>query len=327
MLLKKSRCLVLAMVLILIVVSCNVFAAGKKPIKLVFGHVFATDHYYHKAVLEFKRLVEKNSKGQMLVDVFPASQLGGQKELMQATQSGAQHFWLDSLGALVTTYPKLGTFQLPYLVHEKKHYENVLKKGMSLLDEKELVAKTSVSIVALWARPPRYLATNFPVNKLKDIKGLKIRVPENPVYVAFWKALGTVPTPIPIADVYTALATGTIGAFENCLSDICSFKLYEPVKYFAYTSHMQEVMAIYINAKTWGSLTPAQKKILTDAGNKSGAMAKKDVDNGEKGYWDLLKKNGKIVTHPDLAPFIERAKTTWGQFGDPELIKKVQALK
>jgi tripartite ATP-independent transporter DctP family solute receptor len=326
MMFKKFRCLVLVMVLSLVFVSCNTFAAKKEPIKLVFGHIFAADHYYHKAILKFKDLVEKNSKGQILIDVFPASQLGSLKEITQATQSGAQHFFLDSLGGLATSYPKLGTFQLSYIVRDEKHYEKILSKGRSLFNEKELKANTGLSIVALWARAPRYLTTKFPVNKLEDIKGIKMRVPENPVMVAFWKALGTVPTAIPIADVYTALATGTIDALENCLSDICTFKLYEQTKYFAYTAHMHEVFAIYINAKTWDSLTSAQKKILIDAGNKSGAMAKQAVDNGEKGYWDFLRKNGKIVTHPDLAPFIERAKTTWGKFGDPELIKKIQAL-
>jgi tripartite ATP-independent transporter DctP family solute receptor len=327
MMLKKFRYLALVMALTLVFVSCNTFAAKKKPIKLIFGHHFPVDHYYSKAVLNFKAMVEKNSKGQILVDVFPASQLGSLKEMTQATQSGAQHMFLESLGGLATSYPKLGTFQLPYLVRNERHYAKLLSKGMSLFDEKELTNNTSLSIVALWARSPRYLTTKFPVNKLKDIKGLKIRVPEHPTFLAFWKALGTVPTPIPISDVYTALATGTIDALENCLSDICTFKLYEQTKYFAYTAHMHEVLAIYINAKTWRSLTSAQKKILTAAGSKTSKMVLDAVNNGEKEYWDFLREKGKKVTYPALAPFRERAKTIWGQFGDPALIKKVQALK
>jgi tripartite ATP-independent transporter DctP family solute receptor len=327
MMLKKFRCLALVLALTLVFVSCTTFAANKKPIKLVYGHVFAADHYYQKACLDFKQLVEKNSKGQIVVDVFPASQLGSLKEMCQATQTGAQQMFLESLGGLATSYQKLGTFQLPYLVRDEQHYAKLLSKGMSLFDEKELVTNTGLNIVALWARSPRYLTTNFPVNKLEDIKGLKIRVPEHPTFLAFWKALGTVPTPIPISDVYTALATGTIGALENCLSDICTFKLYEQTKYFAYTAHMHEIMALYINAKTWNSLTLTQKKILTNAGSKVSKTVLEAVNNSEKTYWDFLRKEGKKVTYPDLAPFAERARTIWGQYGDAELIKKVQAIK
>jgi tripartite ATP-independent transporter DctP family solute receptor len=324
--LRKFRCLVLAMVLILVLVSCTTFAAAK-PIKLVFGHHFPTDHYYHKAALEFKAVVEKKSKGQILVEVFPASQLGSLKEMTQATQSGAQHFFIDSPGGLATSYPKLATFDLPYLVRDERHYEKLLSKGISLLDEKDLLAKTGLVMVGFLARAPRHTATQIPINKLKDIKGLKLRVPEAPMFVAIWRAFGAITTPIPIADVYTALATGTVVGLENCLSDFYSFKLYEQLKCFAYTAHMHQVTAIFINGKTWTNLTSAQKKILLNASRKSGAVAKQAVDNEEKGYWDFFRKEGKIVTYPDLAPFRERTKPLWSQFGDPELIKKIQAIK
>jgi tripartite ATP-independent transporter DctP family solute receptor len=324
--LKKFRCLALAMALILVVVSGTTFAA-KKPIKLIFGHVFATDHYNAKACLHFKKLVEKNSKGQILIDVFPAHQLGDLREQYQATRSDAQQMFLDSLGGLSPFYPKFGTFLLPYLVQDKQHYLKLLSKARSIIDEKDMVDKTGMSIVTCWARAPRQLMTNFPVNKLDDVKGLKIRVPEHPIYLGFWKALGAIPTPIPIGDLYTALATGVVDALENCLSDIWSFKLYEQQKYLAITTHMWEVCALYINNKTWRSLTNAQKKILTEAGNKCGAEVLKAVINGDKEYTDKMVQKGIKVTYPDVTSFAERAKTIWGQFGDAELIKKVQAIK
>jgi tripartite ATP-independent transporter DctP family solute receptor len=327
MMLKKFRCLVLAMVLILVVVSSTTFAAKKKPIKLILGHVFATDHYNAQACLDFKKLVEKNSKGQIIIDVFPAHQLGDLREMYLATQSGSQQMFLDSLGGLSPYYPKFGTFLLPYLVQDKQHYFKLLKKARSIIDEKDMAQKTGMSIVSCWARAPRQLMTNFPVNKLNDIKGLKIRVPEHPIYLAFWKALGAIPTPIPIGDLYTALATGTVDALENCLSDIWTFKLYEQQKYLAFTTHMWEVCALYINNKTWSSFTSAQKKILTDAANKCGDKVLEAVINGDKEYTDKMIQKGIKVTYPVVAPFAEKARTIWGQFGDAELIKKIQKLK
>jgi tripartite ATP-independent transporter DctP family solute receptor len=326
MMLKKSRCLVLAMVLILVLVSCTTFAATK-PVKLIFGHVFQADHYYNKAILEFKGLVEKNSKGKLLVDVFPASQLGSIVEQFQAIRTGAQQMFIDGAGGLATSYPKFATFQLPYLLRDQQHYIKLLTKGMSVIDQKELTAKTGMNIIAFWPRAARQLTTNFPVNKVEDIKGLKIRVPEHPVYLTFWKTLGAIPTAVPAADMYTALATGTVDAQENPLDTIYSFKIYEVQKYIAFTAHMREVFAVYINNKTWNSLSSAQKKILTDAARKSGDMVMKAVLDGDQEYYEKMLQKGIKFTNPDVTAFREKAKTMWGQFGDRELIKKIEAIK
>jgi tripartite ATP-independent transporter DctP family solute receptor len=326
MMLKKFRCLVLVMALVLVVVSSSTFAA-KKPVKLVYGHVFAAEHFFCKSDLYFKKLVEKNSKGKILVDYFPASQLGTEQEQLQATKSNAQQMFIASLGNLTQYWPKMSTFNLPYIYRDEAHHIKVANNLYSLIDPDEFAAKTSMRILYVRIRAPRHLTTKFPVNKLEDIKGLKIRVPENPVLKAIWKALGTIPTVIPGADVYTALATGTVDAQENPFDYTYTMKFYEIVKYCALTAHMRDITLTVINNKCWNGLTARQKKIVQNAAKKASEMGMKDVKEDEEKNYNLLVKAGMKFTKPDLAPFREKAKTMWSQFGDPKLIKKIEAVK
>jgi tripartite ATP-independent transporter DctP family solute receptor len=326
MMLKKFRCLVLAMVLILVFVSCTTFAAVK-PVKLVYGSVFEGDGCYGKGDAYFKELVEKNSKGKILVELYPLCQLGSIAEMCQAVKSGAQQMVTSAISEFAPLWSKLGTFDLPYIYRDQEHMEKVASRFSSLIDLKAMAEKSGVRIIGVRIRPSRQLTTKFPVNKFEDIKGLKIRVPQSPLSVALWKALGTIPTVLPGNDVYTALATGTIDAQENPFESIYMSKFYEQVKYCALTAHKSELVVVVVNNKLWKSLKTAQRKIIQDALDKSNELANKlALDNNEK-YYQLLIKAGMKFTKPDLVPFREKAKTIWGQFGDANVIKKIQAVK
>jgi tripartite ATP-independent transporter DctP family solute receptor len=267
MMLKKCRCLVLAMVLILVAVSCTAFAAAK-PIKLIFGAPYAADHYDSKYDLMFKDLVEKKSKGQIVIDFYPAQQLGTIPEELQAVKTGAQQMFATSPGCICTYLPKMATFDLPYIYRDQAHHIKVAKKFTSLIDQKEFVAKLGARVLGYYIDPPRQLTTKFPVKKIEDIKGVKIRLPEHPTSLALWKALGAIPIVLPLTDVYTALATGTVDAQENPFVYIQTMKFYEVQKYVALTAHKREIGFIIINNNCWNSLTKAQQKILTDAANR-----------------------------------------------------------
>jgi tripartite ATP-independent transporter DctP family solute receptor len=324
--LKKFRYLALVMALILVAVSSTTFAA-KKPIKLIYGHVYSASDFLYKGDLYFKKLVEKNSKGEILIDVFPQGQLGSQVEMLQATRSGAQQMFLASVGALQTLWPKLAVFDFYYLFRDQEHYLKVLNSIPSLIDQNQLASKTGMRILNARPHTPRHLTTNFPVNNLKDIKGIKMRSPESVTSLAFWKALGTVPTVIPFADTYTALATGTVVAQENPLSSIYSMKFYEVQKYCALTAHQREVVGMFINNKLWKKLTKKQRKIMTNAAAKCVQKGIKDAQADEDKYYKILVKEGMKFTKPNLAPFQESVKPVWEKFGDQELIDKIQAVK
>jgi tripartite ATP-independent transporter DctP family solute receptor len=324
MMLKKLRCLALVLALVLVFVSCTTFAAVK-PVKLIYGTYFPIDHFYVKTDRFFKQLVEKNSKGQISIDYFPVSQLGSGPEMLQAIKSGAQQLFCGGLPA--DYYPALYTFELPYIYRDETHLKKVGKRLTSIIDTDKFVAKTGSRILGVRLTSPRHLVTKFPVMKLADIKGLKIRVPGNPLSLATWKAFGAIPTTIPGSDTYTALATGTIDAAENPFADIYAWKYQELLKYCALTGHVRSIYAMIINNNCWNSLTAAQRKILKNAAAKSDKYCERLRKKDEKKYKGLLAKEGMKFTAPDTLPFRKKAKTAWGQVGDEELIKKIEAIK
>jgi TRAP-type C4-dicarboxylate transport system substrate-binding protein len=327
MMLKKFRCLVLAMVLILVFVSCTTFAANK-PIKVIFGHNYAIEHYYNKGVLEFKKMVEKNSNGQILVSIFPGAQLGGPGEMLQATRNGAQHMTISNMGGFISgLLPKLATFEMPGLITDYARMTKIMDKFNSLIDPDEMVAKTGVRTIGFFSRAMSRIYTKFPVKKIEDIKGLKIRAAEIPVAVAAFKAIGTVPTVVSNADVYTALATGTVNALLTDTPNFYAYKFYEQLKYCALINYQCGFSIMIINNNFWNGLTASQKKIVQEAAIKCTKFVKTATMAEDKRCQKLLTKAGVKLTKPDSSPFINKVKTIWSQFGDAELLKKLEAIK
>jgi tripartite ATP-independent transporter DctP family solute receptor len=302
MMLKKSRCLVLAMALVLAFVSCTTFAA-KKPLTVIYGSVFGNMDNYMKGDLYFKKLVEKKSKGQILVQHYPQSQLGSPTEMYQATRTGAQHIVSTAIGEAVPFYAKLGTFDLPYLYRDRNHCLKVSEKFSSLIDPEKMASECGLRILSIRIRAPRQLTSKFPVNKLEDIKGMKIRIPQQPTSMALWEALGASPTVIPSSEKVTALATGVVVAQENPFDSNYIDKIYEYTKYCAETEHKTELVPVIINDNWWKSLTASQKKIITNAMDQSTKMVNKLVLKSEQDYKKSSEKVGMIFTHPDLTPF------------------------
>jgi tripartite ATP-independent transporter DctP family solute receptor len=326
MMLKKFRCLVLALVLILVVVSCTAFAEAK-PIKLVLGHVFDKGFFFTKGDLLFKELVEKNSNGQITVEIYPGSQLGPIPEMLQAVGAGSQQMSIASGTYLCTYWPKLGTFDLPYLYRDQDHFTKVARNYTSLIDQDEMAAKTGMRILGYRERAWRQLNTKFPVKKIQDLRGKKIRVNQSPISVALWKAFGAIPVVVPGGEIYTALATGTVDGQDNLFDGVWTSKFYEQAKYCAYTSHSQELLLVAISEKFWKSLTKEQQKIIQDAVDKSDALINKLAVDMQEEYYQSLVKVGVKFTKPALKPFREKARAVLEEFGDAELIKKIQAIK
>jgi tripartite ATP-independent transporter DctP family solute receptor len=324
--LKKFRCLALAMTLVLVFVSCTTFAADK-PVKLIFGSLYNIDNFLCKSDQYFKSVVEKNSQGNIIIDYFPGAQLGSASEMHEATRANAQQLDITSPADCERFWSKLGSFELPYLFRDEAHQLKVAQNFNSVINPDEMAAKTGLRILSVRIRAPRHVTTKFSIKKLEDLKGIKMRSPQSPLYMALFKAWGTVPTVIPASEMYTALATGVVDAQENPFDSIYTRKTYEQTKYCALTGHLRTYVFLVINEKCWQGLTTRQKKILTDAANKSAKMGIKDCKEDEKKLYNLLVKAGMKFTKPDLTAFREKAKPIWDQYGDQDLIKKIEAIK
>src|SRR6185295_13509907 len=176
----------------------------------------------------------------------------------------------------------------------------------------------------------RHMTSNKPINKPEDMKGLKLRVPDAPLFVMFPRAVGANPTPIAFAEVYLALQNGTVDAQENPLPTIDAKKFYEVQKYIMLTGHITESLVTIVAGDTWKKLAPADQKIFADVLWEASTRAGNEIYEAENKLVTDFEKRGKTVVKVDRGPFIQavqKAVTAPDAPWPKDLYDRVQAIK
>jgi TRAP-type transport system periplasmic protein len=256
---------------------------------------------------KFADLANAKTNGDVTIKVFHSSQLGTTVQMVEAVRMGAQDIIVEQL----TWYQEMdGMTALRYFALPAGFRSaDQAKKFMNSARGKELaeILRTKHNmrwLDATWDRPDRHVISRRPIRELKDLKGLKIRVPEQELWVGAWKAQGTNPTPIAWPEVYTALQQGVVDAMECPRSSIYNGKMQEHAKYLTLTHHSLALVAVTMNEKKFQSLTPAQQKALMDAVKEAGLIQNKLHADDDEGMNEKFKKDGTtIIEIKDLAAF------------------------
>ncbi|MEZ2740789.1 TRAP transporter substrate-binding protein [Comamonas jiangduensis] len=297
-------------------------AAAPKEVKL--GYALAVNSHYGAAAKAWADSAEKATGGAFTVKHFPSSALGGERELIEGLQLGTVEAAIVSTGALSNFVSDVGVVDIPFLFRDTKHARAVLdgKFGQDLLGK----FKQRGLIALAWGEQGfRHLTNNkLAVKSVADLKGLKIRVTENPVHITAFRTLGAAPTPMSWPEVISALQQGTIDGQENPISVLTSSKLWEVQKHLTLTSHVYAPVVLVMSPTFWGGLTDAQKAAFTE-GAKAGAQASRAfVDDVEAKGVELAKSHGmQVVEKVDSAAFRTALEPAYKQyakkFGQPTL--------
>jgi len=276
--------------------------------------------------LKFKDIVETQSKGQLRVEVYYGAQLGGDRDAIEGVRLGTIQMTTAGAGIFANFEPKMGITALPYLFDS---LEEAWAFNDSVLNTKvgELLLKQNMRVLANWENGFRSLTNSVkPIESVNDLKGLKIRTPENPVILATLRALGANASPLPWAEVYMALQQGIFDGQENPIHIIFDQKIYEVQKHLALTRHIYEPMPVVINEKFWAGLTPDEKAIIKDAAIQTQTFNRRFIKTQTEQMLEKMKEEGVLVTSPDLAGFREATASVYSEFVDvfgEELINDV----
>jgi len=304
-------------------------AASKAHTRLRLG-TFTHNEYINTTVARrFASIVDEKSNGGILVEVFPAAQLGGEKDLAEGVRLGTLDICMNS-GVLGQWVPKWGITDLPFLY---KDYEHAVKaiQGPILDTLHPLINAAGFRVLGIGSNFPRLTYARRPIRSLADFKGLKIRVPEVPVFVETFKALGATPTPIPAPEIYSALQTGIVDAQEGAPDWFYSLRSYEVVKFLIMTSHIMNGEMMLMSEARWKKLPGEVQKVVKDSGDEAYkwyvAERKKQ---GEEGI-DKLIATGmtqiKDINREEMARAVEPLHEKFGkEKGVDDIIKKVKAL-
>jgi tripartite ATP-independent transporter DctP family solute receptor len=294
-------------------------ADAKTVLKL--GNVQAPGMPVQAGLKKFADIVNERTKGEVVVEIYPAAQLGSEQEILEGVSLGTIHMFEGSAGSLGRFLPKLDALSCPFLWKSEESMVKTVRGPIGEELTKELLKTRGMRMLDLgWIFGVRHLTTaKTPVKEPADAKGLKVRVQPDAIYLATVKAMGASPTPIAANEVYTALQTGVVDGQENPISNIWHRKLYEVQKFLIRTGHITQNQVIVINESAYQALSPANRKILTEAAIEAGTYQNGIVDQSDRQDLESLKKAGMTVIDPDVAKFREAAKNVCR---DPALDKK-----
>ena len=288
---------------------------------LRLGHTLDTTHPVHKAMVILGELLDKKSNGKLKVNIYPSSQLGGERESLELLQIGSLDITKVSAAVLENFIPEYKVFSIPYIFRDKAHTFSVFDSeiGSNLLLKGEKYRLRGLTFYDAGSRS-FYMKEN-PINTPQDLVGKKIRVQKSNMAVAMVNDLGGSPTPISWGELYTALQQGVVDGAENNPPSFFTSKHYEVCKYYSLDEHTSVPDVLLIGLDTWNRLNEQERAWLKEAVDESTIEQRKLWATSETESLAAVKKAGVQIVYPDKKQFEEQTE------GILELFKDNQEMK
>ena len=324
-------------VLVLAVGTVGIFAAGNqeasttaKPLVLRWATVVGPNTPLVDTMADVSRMVKERSKGLIDLQVYHSGQLGSQDAMGLELQQGQIDMAMIAPTWLGTFYKPVGILDAPYIYRNLDHMDKVLNGPIG----RELYAaseqKSGIKVLDSWYYGTRQVTSNKLAMNQAEFSGIKMRVPNSPMFFEAANSLGAKPTPIAFGELYLALKTGSVDAQENPLPTIDGSKFYEVQKFLIITDHMVNSIIPVVNAQTWSRIPAAQQQIILDALVEGRKLNNDRTVKAENELIGKFKAAGMEVYKPDTTPFRQQANEIYkkyvGDWGQGTL-EKIQAVQ
>ena len=307
---KKFAALLLAVLMIAVATTASA------AVTIMIGYENNPGEPIDLACNEWKRLVEEKSNGEMIVEIFPSSQLGSKDNIIDQAMAGDCVITLAN-GAFFQDrgVKDFGVVFAPYLFESWEQIDKLAASDWFAQKKAEL-SDLGLTILTGWHYGARDTMTIKKVVTAADIKGMKIRVPNNSLQVKGTAATGAVPTPMSLGEVYTALQQGTIDGLENPLTVLYNGAYQEVCKYLILDHHILDYTCWVCGTDFFNTLTPEQQQILVEAGNEAGAYNNQMLEETTNKALEDLKAAGVEVVDFDRDSFVAACESF---YEDPEI--------
>ena len=283
--------------------------------EMTMGNVNPPKHGTSLAAQQFVDKLAELSGGKLKVVHHHSGVLGGEREVAQQIQLGTVDFGPITTAPLSTLVPEMSVFQLPYIFRDYDHVFKALDGGDTLQKYYDAVLdRRGLKLVGFIAAGYRGIYGHNPINGLADVKGKKVRVQEDKILVATFKALGMISTPIAFPEVATALQTKVIDFAEGGVNTFYHNKFYDIVKYVADVRHTHQATALIMAKASWGKQDAAGQKAIVDAWAHARAFNRKFILDEDKTIQDQVREKGVTITKPDAAPFRQATQSVYEEF-------------
>lgn len=270
---------------------------------LRLGHSLDQQHPVHQAMVHMQTRLASLSQGTMALLIYPGSQLGNERELIELLQIGSLAMTKVSASPLESFVPEMKLFNVPYLFQDRAHLERVLDSdiGQDLLRAPSKAGLRGLAYYDAGARS--FYTTERPVRHPGDLDGLKIRVQESATAMNMVSALGGAPTPIAWGELYTALQQGVVDGAENNPPSFHLSGHYEVSKYFTLDEHTSVPDILLISEFVWQGLTETQQGWVIQAAQESAILQRTLWGEATEAALNAVAEAGVEIIYPDKKPF------------------------
>jgi len=304
----KIRKVVLISVISIIGLAVFSLPIWAKKITIRMASAYPPGHLCVKAGEKFAELVEQQSEGEIVVKIFSGGAMGGERENIEMLKQGTIEMVTSGLMPLHMLAVEYSFFDAPYIFPDYEQWERAWASPIGN-KAKEILLNNNIQILGHYLRGFRETTANKPIYTPEDLKGVKMRIPQDPTWLKIWSRLGAVCTAVPLTELYSSLQTGVCEASEGPFPQIYSYKLQEVQKYLILTHHLPSVGLIEINKSFLNSLDKHYQKIILEAGKEAARYV--DEELTEKVNAELiikLQKEGMTVVIPDADAFKNKAE-------------------
>ena len=282
-------------------------SAMAQDMTLKLGHPANEDNIWHKASMKFAEEVEALTEGRIAVEVYPNETLGKEMDVINGMQLGTADMTIT--GESLQNYaPMAALLAIPYGYETLEDMDAVAGGELGEKIEQQIIEKVGIRPIAYFARGPRNLTTNRPITSPEELDGLKMRVPNVPLFLNVWKALGANPTPMAFSEVFTSLQNGTIDAQENPLALIKSANFNEVQDYVNLTQHVRSWIYLTLSDMAWQQMSEEDQAAVMEAAARAQDWEREQFLADEQELQAELEELGMEFVEVDSAAFAAAAK-------------------
>jgi tripartite ATP-independent transporter DctP family solute receptor len=271
--------------------------------RLRFAHVYETNEPYHTEALWAAEEINKRTNNRYRMEVFPASALGNEPAINEALTLGTIDMIYTGAAFAGSRFRPIAISNAPFIFRDFDHWLAYRQSDLF----RELAAgydrATGHRILALTYYGARHVTANKPINRPEDMRAMKLRVPQAPLYLMFARSVGANATPIAFAEVYLALQNGTVDGQENPLPTIQAKKFYEVQSHISLTGHISESLVTIASGSLWRRLSAADRAVFEEVWREAANRATFAIRTAEETLPAWFEQQGKTVVRPDRAAF------------------------
>lgn len=278
-----------------------------QELTLKLGHLANEQNSWHKASVKFGEELSALTDGRIAVEVFPNDSLGREMDLINGMQLGTVEMTITG-ESLQNWAPMAALLAVPYAYTSLEQMDGVASGEIGDQIEAQIIERAQVRPIAYFARGPRNLTSNRPIASPLELNGFRMRVPNVPLFVDTWSALGASPTPMAFSEVFTSLQNGTIEGQENPLALIQSASFNEVQSHVNLTEHVRSWIYLTISEQIWGQLSEEDREHVLEAGRRAQAFEREQFLSDEKAIRDDLEGKGMTFVEVDTEAFATAAR-------------------